>query len=78
VTQWVLGLGAPVAVAAVWGLFVSPKAKFDLPRAAAFAVELLVWAVAALALFAAGQRVLAIVFVTIAVVSGTLNFTSQE
>jgi len=78
VTQWVLGLGAPVAVAAVWGLFVSPKAKFDLPRPAAFAIELLVWAFAASALFAAGQRVLAIVFATIAVISGTLNYRSHN
>ena len=78
VSHWVLGLGAPLLVAVVWGLFVSPKAKFDLPRPGAFAVELLVWALAASALFAAGQRVLAIVFATIAVISGTLNYRSHN
>jgi Protein of unknown function (DUF2568) len=77
VTQWVLGLGAPVAVAAVWGLFVSPKAKVDLPRPAAFAIELLVWAAAALALAASGQPALAIVFAILALVSGTLNFLDR-
>ena len=42
VTQWVLGLGAPALVAVVWGLFVSPKAKIELPHPAQFAIELLV------------------------------------
>jgi hypothetical protein len=31
-TQWLLGIAAPAAVATVWGLFVSPKAKIELPR----------------------------------------------
>jgi hypothetical protein len=74
VTQWVLGLGAPIAVAIVWGLFVSPKAKVALPHPARFAIELLVWAAAAAALVAAGHLVLGIVFATVAVVSGALNY----
>ena len=74
VTQWVLGLGAPALVAVVWGLFVSPKAKVELPHPARFAVELLVWAAAALALAAADQPALAIAFAVVAVVSGALNY----
>src|SRR5580765_757158 len=70
VTQWVLGLGAPALVAVVWGLFVSPKARIELPHPAQFAIELLVWAAAALALAAAGQPVLGIVFAVVAVISG--------
>ena len=74
VTQWVLGLGAPIAVAVAWGLFVSPKAKVALPHPARFAIELMVWTAAAVALVAAGQVALGIVFATVALVSGALNY----
>jgi hypothetical protein len=73
-TQWVLGLGAPLAVAVVWGLFVSPKRRFDLPHPARFAIELVVFAAAVLALFAADQPVLAVVLAGLELVSGTLNY----
>lgn len=75
-TQWVLGLGAPAAVIVVWWLFVSPKARIEVPRPARFAIELLVWAAAAIALAAAGQPVLALVFAVVALVSGAINYLS--
>ena len=77
-TQWVLGLGAPALVAVIWGLFVSPKAKVELPRPAQFAIELLVFAAAALALVAAGQPVLGIVLAAVELVSGTLNYVWDD
>ena len=77
-TQWVLGLAAPAAVAVVWGLFVSPKAKIELPRPAQFAIELAVFAAAALALAAADQPVLGIVLAVVALVSGTLNYVWRD
>jgi hypothetical protein len=73
-TQWVLGLGAPLLVAVVWGLFVSPKAKVELPRRAQFAIELLVFAAAAVALVAAGQPLLGIALGAFELISGTLNY----
>jgi hypothetical protein len=73
-TQWLLGLGTPAVVILVWWLFVSPKATIELPRPARFAVELVVWAAATLALAAADQPVLAIAFAVVALVSGTLNY----
>ena len=77
-TQWVLGLGAPALVAVVWGLFVSPKAKIELPRPAQFAIELLVFAAAALALIVADQPVLGIVLGGLELVSGTLNYVWDD
>ncbi len=74
VTQWVLGLGAPALVGVVWGLFVSPKAKVELPRPSQFAIELLVFSAAAVALVAADQPVLGIVLGGLELVSGTLNY----
>ena len=77
-TQFVLGLGAPALVALVWGLFVSPKAKVELPRPAQFAIELLVFAAAALALIVADQPVLGIVLGGLELVSGTLNYVWDD
>ena len=77
-TQWVLGLGAPALMAVIWGLFVSPKAKVELPRPAQFAIELLVFAAAALALIVADQPVLGIVLGGLELVSGTLNYVWDD
>jgi len=77
-TQWVLGLGAPALVAVIWGLFVSPKAKVELSRPAQFAIELLVFAAAGLALVHAVQPVLGIALVGLELVSGTLNYVWDD
>ncbi|WP_435318994.1 YrdB family protein [Haloarchaeobius sp. TZWSO28] len=63
-----LGLGAPLLAAIVWGTFVSPKARVPLRGEARLAVEVLVFGVAAVALYAAGQPLLAVVFAAVAVV----------
>jgi hypothetical protein len=65
VANVVLGIGAPLLAATVWGLFVSPKARFGSPvRQAAF--EAVVFGAATLALIHAGQTTPAIVFAVIA------------
>jgi hypothetical protein len=71
--RWVLGIAAPVAVAVVWWLFVSPKAAVDAPRPVRLAVELAVWTAAGAALWAAGHPALGVAFFVVAVVSGVLN-----
>ncbi len=71
--RWVLAIGAPVAVAVVWWLFVSPKAAVDAPQPVRLLVELGVWTAAAGALWAAGHAALGIAFLVVAVVSGVLN-----
>lgn len=72
--RWVLAAAAPAAVAVVWGLFVSPKATFELARPLRYAVELAVWAAAGAALYATGHERLTVAFVVVAVVSGALNY----
>jgi Protein of unknown function (DUF2568) len=55
VVNVVLGIGAPLLAATVWGLFVSPQARFGSPlRQAAF--EAVVFAAATLALLHTGKR----------------------
>jgi hypothetical protein len=72
--RWALAIGASLAFAALWGLFVSPKAKVVVPRPARFAIELALLGAAAVALAAAGQPVLAAVFAALVLVSGVLNY----
>jgi hypothetical protein len=53
----VIGLGAPLGIAILWGLFLSPKASLpviSMPVRPLF--KLLVFALAAAALYASGQR----------------------
>lgn len=67
VLRWVLAIGAPLLVAAAWGLFVSPKAKVDVPRAVRFAIELTILGAAAAALASTGHKTLAVAFAALAV-----------
>jgi hypothetical protein len=50
-----LGLGAPLAAAVLWGLFVSPNARLQAPLLLVLAVEFIVFASAVAALAAAGR-----------------------
>ena len=56
----VAGIGAPLAAAVVWGLFVSPKASLAVPGAVRLIIEVAFFALAVLSLFAAGQTSLAL------------------
>jgi len=75
---WVLALTAPAAVAIVWGIYLAPKRKVDLPEPVRFAIELGVFTVAAVALWGTGQETLAIVLAAAALVSGALNYLWGE
>lgn len=60
--KWVLGLGAPLLAAVVWGTFVAPKAAVELSASLHLLVELAVFGLAILALYRAGQANLAAAF----------------
>jgi hypothetical protein len=66
----VLGLGAPLVAAAVWGLFVAPKRRVHRGEAFRWLAELLVFGAATAALVDAGAVVVAIVFALLAVGNG--------
>jgi hypothetical protein len=68
----VLAIATPAAAIVVWGLFVAPKAKVKVSEPVRWAIELVVFVGAAVALGAAGQVVLGIVFGVVAVVNGVL------
>ena len=71
VLAFVFGIGAPLAAAVVWGLFVSPKARYGSPIRQAVG-EVLVFGAAVIALFGADQPVVAIVFAAVALIDGVL------
>jgi hypothetical protein len=72
--QWVLGIGAPLAMAVVWGRFMSPKAAQRLDDPARLVAEVVIFGAAAAALADAGQRALANAFAVAVGVHLTLTF----
>jgi Protein of unknown function (DUF2568) len=68
-TAW--GVGTPLLAAVLWGLLAAPRAPMSMPLAK-FAVELLVFGSAALALYATGHRALAAAFAVLVVVNSIL------
>jgi hypothetical protein len=69
VTGVVLAIAAPVAAIVVWGLFAAPRATRRLPLRWRAPLELGVFALAAIALFAAGQPALAVAFALVVAVN---------
>jgi Protein of unknown function (DUF2568) len=62
VLGWVLGLGAPLLMAVVWGTFMSPKASHRVDDPVRILAEIAIFGAAVAALAVAGQIVLAVVF----------------
>ncbi len=69
-----LGTGAPLLAAVVWGLFVSPKAAVPLEMPLRLLPEVLVFGLAAGALFHTGHPVLAMALLILAAVNRALIF----
>jgi multisubunit Na+/H+ antiporter MnhB subunit len=66
-----LGVGAPVLAAVVWGTFLSPRASVRVPGPLLVILEMALFAVAAIALNAAGQPTLATALAIAAVAQRT-------
>lgn len=71
VTKTVLGLGAPLGAAVLWGLFAAPRAPVSVPLVG-FGVKVVVFGSASLALYATGHHALAFVFATLVVLNAVL------
>ena len=74
---WVLGVGAPLLAAVVWGAWVAPKARWPVPMPVRVVIELVLFGAAVGGLTVAGQPVLAVVLGVAALVTSLLN-ASQE
>jgi hypothetical protein len=72
--RWYLAVAAPVAFIAVWGLFIAPKARIQVSKQAALAIELVLLGVVAVGLAVTGLRWLGIAYGTVALLSGLVNY----
>jgi Protein of unknown function (DUF2568) len=68
-----LGLLTGVALCAVWGAWVAPKAKRQLPDPWRLELELAIFALATVAFFEVGQTAVAIVFAVAALATALLS-----
>jgi hypothetical protein len=74
---WMLGVGAPLLAAVVWGAWVAPKARWPVPMPVRVVIELVLFGAAVGGLTVAGQPALAVVLGVAALVTSLLN-ASQE
>jgi hypothetical protein len=68
--QWLLGIGAPLLVAVVWGAFIAPKATVEVSQAAWVGLQVIVFGAAVLALAAVAPAQLAVIFALAVVLHG--------
>jgi anti-sigma-K factor RskA len=76
--RWVLVVGAPLAVAVLWGNTIAPKAKRRVGDPWRLVVELLVFGSAVAALVVADQHLLAVIFGSVVVVHLALTFPLDQ
>jgi Protein of unknown function (DUF2568) len=74
---WVLGIGAPLAAAVVWGTYVAPKARHPLPVRGRVSVESLLYLAAGFGLAQIGHDALGFAFFALAVVVANLNAITE-
>ncbi len=72
--QWLLGVGAPLVAAVVWGTFMSPKASRPTTDPVRLLIEIGVFGAGAAALWEADATGLAIVLAALAVAHLALTF----
>jgi hypothetical protein len=70
--KWTLGIGLPLLTAFVWGMFLAPKAAYRLNSISGNLLSLILFLLAATALFYTQHTLLAIVFAATAVVNRAL------
>jgi Protein of unknown function (DUF2568) len=75
---WVLGVGAPLLAAVVWGALVAPKARWPVPIPTRVVVELVLFGAAVGALAVAGQPLAAVVLGVAALATSLLNAAQER
>lgn len=68
----VLGIGVPIVVIILWGLFEAPRAYRPLPQPWHFILKVVLFGISVVALFAAGRTDLALVFAALLIINALL------
>lgn len=74
IMKFLLGIGIPLVVAVIWGIFMAPKSSMQLQGAAYFAVKLMLFSMAAVALYATGRHGLGIALAVAFVINTVLLY----
>jgi len=77
-THWILGIGAPLVAAVVWGLFVAPRRRFDVPNAVWILLQVLFFGAAVVGLMMSDQVWVAVVFVVLLIMNVSLMIVWQQ
>ena len=75
VVGWWAAVLLPLAAAAVWGAFLSPKARWTIPRPARLVLELVLFSLAAAGYYGAGRPAIAVGFAVAVAVSEFVTWT---
>ncbi|MDF2683905.1 MAG: hypothetical protein K0R47_5095 [Brevibacillus sp.] len=78
IIKWALGIGIPVVVIVVWGLFLAPKASMEIPNVLKIVMKVMVFGFAAAALYSAGRPRLALLFGLCVLVSHGMDYVLAE
>ena len=73
VVQLILCLGVPLLTAVVWGIFLAPASARRLREPLHLILEVLIFAIAIVALYTAGQPILAVIFGVVYVINLALR-----
>ncbi|OZB98477.1 YrdB family protein [Paenibacillus sp. XY044] len=74
----VAGIGAPVVVAVFWGMYVAPKATFPVTLPVRALLQLIVFGLAAAALYGSGFRTAALIYGVIVIIEMILSYTLKR
>jgi hypothetical protein len=76
--KWLLGIGIPLLLVIVWGIFFAPRSAYRLNTVSGNLLSLLLFLLASAALFYAQQPVLAIIFALTAVANRALSLIWKQ
>ena len=76
--SWVVGIGLPVVIMAIWAVFLSPRATMPPPEAAQFVVRTLLLLLGAAAFWAVGVPILAIAQAVLVVVGTAMSLRARR
>lgn len=78
VIKWVLGIGIPVVVVVIWGLFLAPKASMEIPNVLRIIMKVMVFGFAAAGVYSAGRPRLALWFGLCVLLSHGMDYLLTE
>lgn len=73
-----LGIGGPLLIAVIWGMFVAPKAAYPLRGFVLLAMEATLFGLGVVALYATGSSSLALGFAIIVMINRILIFVWRQ